>query len=106
MALLITGWTVLPGAAWMWTPLAVLVPAIPLLIDSAMALVHGIRNSSYRAALRPVRDDVLAGCSSLRSCPRIAVDARRHFDNAAPPVHPQEPAAMDNGGAHRTYFWR
>ena len=43
----------------MWTLLAVLVPAIPLLIDSAMALVHGIRNSSYRAALRPVRDDVL-----------------------------------------------
>ncbi|MFN2136704.1 MAG: hypothetical protein ACK2UK_12170, partial [Candidatus Promineifilaceae bacterium] len=58
MALLIASWTVLPGAAWMWTLLAVLVPMIPLLIDSAVALVHDIRNSSYRAALRPVRDDV------------------------------------------------
>ncbi len=59
MALLIAGWTVLPGSAWIWTLLTVLVTAIPLLIDSAIALVYGIRNSSYRAALRPVRDDVL-----------------------------------------------
>ena len=59
MALLIAGWTVLPGAAWVWTLLAVLTPAIPPLVNTAVALVHGIKNSSYRAALRPVRDDAL-----------------------------------------------
>ena len=59
MALLIAGWTVLPGAAWVWTLLAVLMPAIPPMVNTAVALVQGIKNSSYRAALRPVRDDAL-----------------------------------------------
>ncbi len=59
MALLTAGWTVLPGAAWVWSLLAVLTPAILPLINTAIALVHGARTSSFRAALRPVRDDAL-----------------------------------------------
>ncbi len=59
MALLTAGWTVLPGAAWMWTLLAVLTPAIPPLVNTASAFVHGFQNSSLREALRPVRDDAL-----------------------------------------------
>ncbi|MBW7883183.1 MAG: carbohydrate-binding protein, partial [Caldilineaceae bacterium] len=59
MALLTAGWTALPGAAWMWTLLAVLTPAIPLLTNVAVALVHATKNLSYRAELRSVRDDAL-----------------------------------------------
>ena len=59
MLLLIAGWTVLPGAAWVWTLLAALTPAVPPLFNAALALAHGVKNSSYRAALRPLRDDAL-----------------------------------------------
>jgi cyclic beta-1,2-glucan synthetase len=59
MALLIAGWTFLPGAAWVWTLFAVLTPALPPLINTAFALVHGAKNASWRAALQPVRDDAL-----------------------------------------------
>ena len=59
MALLSAGWTVLPGAAWVWTLFAMLTPAIPPLVNIAVALVHGFRQSSYRAALLPVRDDAI-----------------------------------------------
>ena len=107
MALLIAGWTVLPGAAWMWTLLAVLVPAIPPLIDSSIALVHGIKNSSYRAALRPVRDDVLRWLLFIAFLPyesQLMIDAI--LTTLRPPVYPQELAAMDYGGAYRTHFWR
>ena len=59
MALLTAGWTVLPGAAWVWTLFAVLMPAIPSLVDTAVALARRVKASSYHAALRPVRDDAL-----------------------------------------------
>jgi cyclic beta-1,2-glucan synthetase len=59
MALLIAGWTVLPGAAWVWTLFAVLTPAIPPLLNTTLALIHGVQNASWQAALRPVRDDSL-----------------------------------------------
>ncbi|MDI9549580.1 MAG: glucoamylase family protein [Chloroflexota bacterium] len=59
MLLLIAGWTVLLGAAWVWTLLAALTPAVPPLFNAALALAHGVKNSSYRAALRPLRDDAL-----------------------------------------------
>ena len=59
MALLTAGWTVLPGAAWVWTLFTLLTPAVPPLINTALALIHGVRNASWRAALHPVRDDAL-----------------------------------------------
>ena len=59
MALLSAGWTVLPGAAWVWTLFAMLTPAIPPLVNIAVALVQGVKQSSYRAALLPVRDDAI-----------------------------------------------
>lgn len=59
MALLTAGWTVLPGAAWVWTLFAVLMPATPSLLDTAVALAHGVKASSYHTVLRPVRDDAL-----------------------------------------------
>ncbi len=59
MVLLTASWTVLPGAAWVWTLLAVLMPAILPMLNTAIDLVHGAKNSSLQAALRPVRDDAL-----------------------------------------------
>ena len=85
MLLLIAGWTVLPGAAWVWTLLAALTPAVPPLFNAALALAHGVKNSSYRAALRPLRDDALRW--RLSPCLMKRSDARRHLDNAGPSVY-------------------
>lgn len=59
MMLLIAGWTVLPGAPWLWTLLALLTTSLPLLVNSALALVRGSKDFSYRAVVLPVRDDAL-----------------------------------------------
>ena len=53
MALLIAGWTVLPGSAWVWTLLAVLTPAIPPLVNTRLHSFTASERRSYRAALRP-----------------------------------------------------
>ncbi len=59
MALLIAGWTVLPGSAWEWTLLAVLTPAVPPLFNNAIAFFQSISTSTNRMVWRPVRDDAI-----------------------------------------------
>ena len=59
MALLIAGWTVLPGSSWVWTLFAVVTPAIPLLFNNALSLALDFGRPSFRIPWRPLRDDAI-----------------------------------------------
>jgi cyclic beta-1,2-glucan synthetase len=52
VALLLVGWTVLPGSAWGWTALAILVLALPLLGQFAGALWDVLTSGAVRPVLR------------------------------------------------------
>ncbi|HET7218794.1 MAG TPA: glucoamylase family protein [Vicinamibacterales bacterium] len=63
VALLITGWTILPGSAAAWTTLAMLVLAFPAYIQVARSLGSHVSGVPLRDHLRAERDNIL---TSLR----------------------------------------
>ncbi|WP_374689756.1 GH36-type glycosyl hydrolase domain-containing protein [Promineifilum sp.] len=65
-ALLVAGWTVLPGSPLVWTAVALLAPAIALLIGTVTAAVRalvgellGVPGASWRDVQRPLRDGTI-----------------------------------------------
>jgi cyclic beta-1,2-glucan synthetase len=57
VALLILGWTVLPGSPWLWTLAALAVPALPLLQSLVGALIGAARSGSLDG-LKRLQDSV------------------------------------------------
>jgi cyclic beta-1,2-glucan synthetase len=60
LALLVLGWKVLPGPAWLWSLLGLLVVSLPLLLQGSGALVAVLRGGSIKGALRGLRDGIPA----------------------------------------------
>ena len=56
LLLLIAGWLLLPGAAWVWTAAAVLALAIPALIGALTPFVAGLTGKSWRQAGRSLKE--------------------------------------------------
>jgi cyclic beta-1,2-glucan synthetase len=79
MVLLILGWTVLPGAAWLWTALAAAVLALPLLLQVlGMALrtfTTGLSLRECRYELPATLGQVAVSASFLADQARLMVDA-------------------------------
>ena len=108
LLLLLLGWTLLPGPAWLWTLVALLVPAWPfvlLIVDRARALVHGqpflTRHAhlANRCHLDPA--PVIAGHRPFGgSGPTHG--GRRRAHSLAPAGLPASPAGMGNGRIDRT----
>ncbi|HJW83529.1 MAG TPA: cellobiose phosphorylase, partial [Anaerolineae bacterium] len=59
LALLVAGWVWLPGPAFVWTLLGVLMLGAPLGVSLLSALFSGLRQRALRASLRPLRYDAL-----------------------------------------------
>jgi cyclic beta-1,2-glucan synthetase len=57
VALFAFGWTVLPGGAWFWTALALLVLCLPLLLHLLAAIVTLLRGTAWLPALRDIQGD-------------------------------------------------
>ncbi len=79
--LLILGWTALPGPAWLWTVVALLVPAMPLVQQVLGGLIGAIKGRSL-APVRGLRDGVPATAAQaaltvtfLADQARLLVDA-------------------------------
>ena len=56
LLLLIAGWLILPGAAWVWTAVALLALAIPALIGGLTPIVTGRAGTRIRQSLRSLKD--------------------------------------------------
>ncbi len=52
LLLLVAGWLILPGAAWVWTAAALLALAVPALIGALTPLVTGPIGTSWRHSIR------------------------------------------------------
>ena len=90
VVLLVLGWTVFPGAPWLWTAVALSVPALPLLQVIGGTLFSAAQKGSL-AGLKRWRDSVPATAGQvvlsiafLANQARLAVDATvrtlvRHF---------------------------
>src|SRR5439155_21583092 len=59
VALLVLGWTVLPGSPWLWTAVALAVPALPILQAIGGTLFSAARKGSL-AGLKRWRDSLPA----------------------------------------------
>ena len=55
LLLLIAGWLILPGAAWVWTALALLALAIPALIGALTPFATGPTDTSWRQSVRSLQ---------------------------------------------------
>ncbi len=73
--LLVLGWTVLPGPAWLWTLLALAVPALPLVQQVSGALIGAVRKGSL-APLGGLRDVPATAMSSGLTIAFLADQAR------------------------------
>jgi cyclic beta-1,2-glucan synthetase len=90
VVLLVLGWTVFPGSPWLWTGVALAVPALPLLQVIGGSLFSAARKGSL-AGLKRWRDSVpatagqaLLSIAFLANQAQLAVDATvrtlvRHF---------------------------
>ncbi len=58
LALLVAGWTMLPGSAGLWTTLALLVPAFPAYVGLGVSLTNRIRGVPFSRHLRFERRDL------------------------------------------------
>jgi cyclic beta-1,2-glucan synthetase len=56
VALAAAGWLVLPGSPWVWTALAIAVPAASLFTDLVSGLAHGRRRGAVRSLFRRLTD--------------------------------------------------
>ena len=76
LALLLAGWTFLPGPAGAWTGLAVLALGIPLLTQVIQVLAGGLRSEEpLRAVARPLLLDILRWALALVFLPYEAIKA-------------------------------
>ncbi len=76
VALLLAGWSVLPGPAGLWSALAALTLAVPLLTHGLYSLLKGVfQRESVRAILRPLLLDLLRWLLVLAFLPFEALDA-------------------------------
>jgi cyclic beta-1,2-glucan synthetase len=80
--LAVLGWTVLPGPAWFWTALTVLVPALPLVLLFSNSVVNAVRDRSWRLQWRAMRESVgatagqvVVSLALLAQQARVLVDA-------------------------------
>jgi len=117
VALFALGWTVLPGSPWLWTGLALLPPALPLLLTlfgGAAGLLRGswlLRLRDLRASLGATAGQALLSITFLAEQARECLDAilrtlyrlvvsRKHlleWETAAATEH--------RLGAGLAYFW-
>ncbi len=77
-ALLIGGWFLLPGSAWLWTALGALAIAIPAFTGIMTDVFQGVRQRTFRTIWRSLAIDVLRWGLTLAFLPYetfIAVDA-------------------------------
>ena len=65
VALLVAGWTVLPGCALAWTALVIGAVAWPWVLGLALALVHPPRDGSWRGYYAAVGRDALVSVQQL-----------------------------------------
>lgn len=56
LLLLIAGWLILPGAAWVWTAFALIALAVPALIGALTPLVAGPIATSWRQSARALQE--------------------------------------------------
>ncbi len=83
VVLLALGWTVLPGSPWLWTAVALAIPAMPVLQVIASTLVGSARSRSLAGVLR-IRDSVPATAGqSLLTITFLADQARTLVDAVA-----------------------
>jgi cyclic beta-1,2-glucan synthetase len=81
VVLLVLGWTVLPGSPWLWTALALLVPALPLVLLSLGAGLSLVDEGSWRLQLRDLRTGLGATAGQvLLSIIFLAEQARLSLD--------------------------
>jgi cyclic beta-1,2-glucan synthetase len=59
MALLVLGWTVLPGSTLLWTGLAIMVLAFPAYVQVARSLGSRVRGVPWRQHARAERDNIV-----------------------------------------------
>ena len=77
-ALLISGWFLLPGAAWLWTAFGVLTMGVPASTGFVTSLLQGVRQRTFKTIWRSLSIDLLRWGLTLAFLPYesfIAVDA-------------------------------
>src|SRR5207247_732305 len=77
IALVALGWIVLPGAPWVWTSLAALVVAMPLVLRLASSIIGTLGGGRLLHQLRELRGDLPnTAAQSLLSLLLLADQAR------------------------------
>jgi len=117
VALVVAGWLVLPGNAWVWTLLAIAAPAAYLFTDLVSGLARGRRRGAVRGALRRAldhlgrwflavvflfQDAIVALDAIIRTLWRLFV-SRRNLLEWTPAAHT---AARFAVGGPRAIAWR
>ena len=86
LLLLVAGWLILPGAAWVWTAVALLALAIPTLIGGLTPIVTGRAVTRVRQSVRSLKDGGLRWLLAVVFLPFEAVQmlgADRHHPGAS-----------------------
>jgi cyclic beta-1,2-glucan synthetase len=84
VCLLAAGWTVLPGSPWLWSGVALLTLAMPLVLETVNAILNLLRGGSWRLQLRDVRGSLVStGGQVLLSATFLASQAYQMVDAIA-----------------------
>ncbi|MBE0697445.1 MAG: cellobiose phosphorylase, partial [Anaerolineaceae bacterium] len=75
MLLFTLGWLVLPGSPWLWTAVALLAPALPLLTSLAHSATEMLQGEPPRKSMRPIRLSLLRWVLALAFIPYEAYQA-------------------------------
>ena len=81
LALLVLGWTVLPGSPWLWTAFALAVPGLPILQLVLGSVVSAIRGRSFSPILGIGHDFPATAGQALLWITFLADQARRLVDS-------------------------
>ena len=73
LLMLVVGWLLLPGAAWVWTMAALTALAAPALIDSLTPLARGHSWAAWRQSARSLRDGLRRWLLAIAFLPFEAV---------------------------------